>query len=83
MVQTSKRFWQILAVSLALSAAALAWLLPSAFSAESWQQLSMVSPWGLGLLLVALCARWLCGGWRTAILARLTGADLSVLQGVR
>ncbi|MEM7734987.1 MAG: lysylphosphatidylglycerol synthase transmembrane domain-containing protein [Deinococcota bacterium] len=83
MVQTSKRFWQILAVSLALSAAALAWLLPSAFSADSWQQLSRVSPWGLGLLLIALCARWLCGGWRTAILARLTGADLSVLQGVR
>lgn len=80
---SSKRFWQILGLSLLLSGGALAWLLPSAFTAESWQRLAQVPVWGIALLLTALGARWFCGGWRTAVLARLTGGQLSVRQGVR
>lgn len=78
-----KRFWQILGVSLLLSGGALAWLLPSAFTLESWQLLAAVPWWGFALLVLVLCVRWLCGGWRTAVLVRLTGAQLSVSQGMR
>lgn len=80
---SSKRFWQILGLSLLLSGGALAWLLPSAFTPESWQHLVRVPVWGIALLLSALSLYWFCGGLRTAVLARLTGAELSVGQGVR
>jgi uncharacterized protein (TIRG00374 family) len=80
---SSTRFWQILGLSLLLSGGALAWLLPSAFTPESWQYLVRVPVWGIALLLLALSVRWLCGGYRTAVLARLTGAQLSISQGVR
>jgi len=80
---SSKRFWQILGLSLLLSGGALAWLLPSAFTPESWQYLVRVPVWGIALLLSALSLYWFCGGLRTAVLTRLTGAELSVSQGVR
>lgn len=80
---SAKRFWQILSLSLLLSGGALAWLLPSAFTPESWRLLAGVPWWGFALLAGVLCVRWLCGGWRTAVLTRLTGAQLSVNQGVR
>jgi len=80
---SSKRFWQMLSLSVLLSGAALAWLLPSAFTLESWQRLAHVPLWGFALLLAMLSLRWVCGGARTAVLTRLTGAQLSVSQGVR
>ncbi len=78
-----RRFWQTLLISLFLGLGSLYLILPETFQWETLRTLGTLGIPQLALLVSVLALRWLVGGWRTALLVRLSGASLSLWQGVR
>ncbi len=77
------RIWQTLLLSLLLGIGSLYFLVPETFQLETLRTLLTLGLPQLALLLGVLALRWAIGGWRTALLVRLSGASLSTWQGIR
>ncbi len=77
------KLWQTLLLSLVLGLGSLYLILPETFQWETVRTLAVLGLPQLTLLVGVLALRWLVGGWRTALLVRLSGASLSLWQGVR
>ena len=78
-----RKLWQTLLISLFLGLGSLYLILPETFQWETVRTLAVLGLPQLTLLVGVLALRWLVGGWRTALLVRLSGASLSLWQGVR
>lgn len=78
-----KKLWRALLLSLLFGGLGLYLALPESFDLSLFRQIDTLHwPWLLVLAVVFVCW-WFATGWRTAMLARLSGAPITLWQGTR